>query len=208
LPGDKVFSLLAAYNIPFAPWGIGMNALAAANIAREIGYPVVLKAESASVIHKSDMGGVAVNLKTEAELLAAVASMQTNIKVADLKFFVQKFMPGGKELIAGVGTKAGLGPMLMFGLGGIYVEVLKDVVFKLAPVTAVEAQEMLSGIKAAKLLEGVRGEKGIDKIKVKELIQRISALVMDYPVIGEMDMNPIMAFHDQVVVVDARIKLK
>jgi len=95
----------------------------------------------------------------------------------------------------------------MFGIGGIYVEVLKDVVFKISPVTEVEAGEMLSSIKMAKLLDGVRGEKGINKEKVIEIIQRISQLVEDFPQIQEMDLNPIMAFETNVFVVDARIRI-
>ena len=125
----------------------------------------------------------------------------------NLKFFVQKFMPGGKELIAGVSVKPGLGHLIMFGLGGVYVEVLKDVVFKIAPVTKVEAGEMLSSIKAAKLLDGVRGEKGINKDIAMEIIQRVSQLVTDFPVITEMDMNPIIALNDKLFVVDARMKI-
>jgi acetyltransferase len=106
-----------------------------------------------------------------------------------------------------VSAKKDLGHLIMFGIGGIYVEVLKDVVFKIAPVTAVEANEMLTKIKAAKLLEGVRGEKAIHKASVIEIIQRLSQLVMDLPMIEEMDLNPIMAFEDKAFVVDARIKI-
>jgi acetyltransferase len=124
-----------------------------------------------------------------------------------LKFFIQKFLPGGRELIAGVSAKKDLGHLIMFGLGGIYVEVMKDVVFKIAPVTEVEANEMLSKIKAAKLLDGVRGEKAIHKASVIEIIQRLSQLVCDLPMIEEMDLNPIMAFEDKAFVVDARIKI-
>ncbi len=95
----------------------------------------------------------------------------------------------------------------MFGVGGIFVEVFKDVIFKIAPVTNVEAQEMLSSIKAYALLEGIRGEKGVNKNSVIEIIQRISQLVTDFPIIQEMDINPIMAFEDNNIVVDARIKI-
>ena len=95
----------------------------------------------------------------------------------------------------------------MFGLGGIYVEVLKDVIFKIAPVTAVEAAEMLAGIKTAALLDGVRGESGIDKEAIIELIQRVSQLLCDLPMIMEMDLNPVMAFADEVFAVDGRIRI-
>ena len=111
-----------------------------------------------------------------------------------LRFLVQKFLPGGRELIVGASVSRGLGHLVMFGLGGIYVEVLKDVVFKIAPVTRVEAREMLASIKTKALLDGMRGEKGIDKEKVIDLILRVSQLLTDLPMIQEMDLNPILAF--------------
>jgi acetyltransferase len=116
-------------------------------------------------------------------------------------------LPGGRELIVGAKAEAGLGHLIMFGIGGIFVEVLKDVVFKIAPVTSVEVQDMLSSIKAAPLLDGIRGEKGVNKDGVIEIIQRISQLITDLPMIQEMDLNPIIAYEDKVLTVDARIKI-
>jgi len=207
LSADRVYEILSAYGIPVADWWMAHDPEEAMNAATKIGFPVVLKAESAKLIHKSDMGGVVINLKNAAEVKAAAEKMRQAFGEKGLNFLVQKFLPGGKELIAGVSTKAGLGHLVMFGLGGIYVEVLKDVVFKIAPVTQVEANEMLSSIKAAKLLDGVRGEKGINKALAAEIIQRVSQLVTDFPVITEMDMNPIIALGDKVFAVDARIKI-
>jgi len=208
LSADRVYEILASYGIPVASWWLANDIDEAVNAAQSIGYPVVLKAEAPSIIHKSDMGGVTINLKNETELTAAAEKMSANFGIKDLKFLVQKFLPGGKELIAGVSTKPGLGHLIMFGLGGIYVEVLKDVVFKIAPVTELEAKEMLSSIKASKLLDGVRGKKGINKEMAVDIIQRVSQLVTDFPQIREMDMNPIIALHNKVFVVDARIKIK
>lgn len=208
LAADRVYELLGAYGIPVAKWWLAEDVYEAVNAADNIGYPVVLKAEAASVIHKSDMGGVAVNLKDAGDVAAAAEKMKAKIGTKDLRFLVQKFLPGGKELIMGVTAKEGLGHMVMFGLGGIYVEVLKDVVFKIAPVTEMEANEMLSSIKAAKLLDGARGEQGINKEAVTDIIQRVSKLVTDFPVIKEMDLNPVMAFSDKAFVVDARIKIR
>ena len=207
LAADRVYDILTAYGIPVAPWWLANDLEEAESAAGNIGYPVVLKAEASAIVHKSDMGGVAINLKNTGELQAAATQMKSRFGENGLKFLVQKFLPGGKELIAGVSTKPGLGHMVMFGLGGIYVEVLKDVVFKLAPVTEIEAGEMLRSIKAARLLDGVRGEAGINKYKVIDIIQRVSALVTDFPMITEMDMNPIIAVNDHVYVVDARIKI-
>ena len=180
----------------------------AENAAQSIGFPVVIKSEAESLVHKSDMGGVAVNIKYMEELNLAISKMNAKLNIPNLKYLVQKFLPGGKELISGVSTKPGLGHLVMFGLGGIYVEVLKDVVFKIAPVTETEAREMLTSIKAHKLLDGVRGEKGINKAAVVDIIQRISRLVVDFPAITEMDLNPIIAFEDKIFVVDARVKIK
>src|ERR1035437_3855917 len=207
LSSDKVYSLLAAYGIPVADWRLSDDVEKTIKATNEIGFPVVIKADAESLVHKSDMGGVAVNLKNAEEVRATVEKMKKKFDAKDLKFFVQKFLPGGRELIAGVSAQRDLEPLIMFGIGGIYVEVLKDVVFKIAPVTELEAKEMLSSIKASKLLDGVRGEKGIHKESVIDLIQRLSQLVIDFPEIQEMDLNPIMAFENKAFVVDARIKI-
>ena len=167
----------------------------------------MVKADAASVVHKSDMGGVAVNLKDGAAVKAAVEKMQQRLDADDLRFFVQQFIPGGMEVILGAKAEKGLGHLIMFGLGGIFVEVLKDVVFNLTPVTDTEADEMLAGIKGAPLLDGVRGQAGVDKAALKSLICRLSRLVSDLPAIREMDLNPVMAFEDGVFAVDARIAL-
>jgi acetyltransferase len=116
-------------------------------------------------------------------------------------------MPGGLEIILGAKAEEGLGHLIMFGLGGIFVEVLKDVVFNLTPVTDAEAGEMVSEIKGASILKGVRGQKGVSLAAVETLICRLSQLVGDLPEIREMDLNPVMAFEDGVCVVDARIAL-
>ncbi|MCX6311177.1 MAG: acetate--CoA ligase family protein [Bacteroidetes bacterium] len=207
LSSAQVYKLLAQYGIPVADWRIADSIDDAVKAAAEIGFPVVVKADAESLVHKSDMGGVAINLKNADDVRSVVEKMKDKFNAPDLKFFIQKFLPGGRELIAGVSAKKDLGHLIMFGLGGIYVEVMKDVVFKIAPVTEVEANEMLSKIKAAKLLDGVRGEKAIHKASVIEIIQRLSQLVCDLPMIEEMDLNPIMAFEDKAFVVDARIKI-
>jgi acetate---CoA ligase (ADP-forming) len=154
------------------------------------------------------MGGVAVNLKDAPAVRAAVEGMQGRPGTSGtLRFLVQKFLPGGRELIVGASVSRGLGHLVMFGLGGIYVEVLKDVVFKIAPVTGIEAREMLASIKTKALLDGMRGEKGIDKEKVIDLILRVSQILTDLPMIQEMDLNPILAFENAVYAVDGRIRI-
>ena len=207
LSAESVYEILSTYKIPVADWKITGSADEAGKAANKIGFPVVLKADAESIIHKSDVGGVAVNLRDEKEFSAALNEMKKKFKSSDLKFLVQKFLPAGRELIIGAKAEPGLGHLLMFGIGGIFVEIMKDVVFKIAPVTDVEAGEMLSSIKAAKLLSGIRGEKGIAMDSVAEIIQRISQLVTDFPEIQEMDLNPLVAYEDKIYTVDARIKI-
>ncbi len=207
LSAEDVYDVLAAYQIPVAAWKITASADEAAKAAEEIGFPVVVKADAESVVHKSDMGGVAINLEDADAVKSAAETMGRKIDAADLKFLVQKFMPGGLEIILGAKAEEGLGHMIMFGLGGIYVEIMKDVVFNLTPVTPFEAEEMLSSIKGKELLDGVRGQKGVDKASIMDSIKRLSQLVSDIPMIQEMDLNPVMAFEDKIVIVDARIGL-
>ena len=208
LSASDVYTIFEAYGIPVAGWGVAATAAEAVAAADRIGYPVVVKVDCAEIDHKSDMGGVAVNLKDAAAVRATVDDMLDRLgSFGKLNFFVQKFLPGGRELIIGAAAERELGHLVMFGLGGIYVEVLKDVAFKIAPVTRVEAGEMLASLKTAALLDGVRGEKGIDREGVINLIQRVSQLLNDLPMIQEMDMNPIMAFENGVYAVDGRIRI-
>jgi acetyltransferase len=207
LAAQDVYTILEAYGIPTAAWRMAADADAAQKAAADIGYPVVLKADAESIVHKSDMGGVAVNLADADALQAAAADMQRKFDAPDLRFLVQKFLPGGTELILGAKAEEGLGHAVMFGLGGIFVEVMKDVVFNLTPVTTAEAEAMLTEIKGAPLLKGVRGQKGIDRKAAAELVCRLSQLLTDLPAIAEMDLNPTLAYPNGVFVVDARIGL-
>lgn len=207
LNAEQVYGILNAYGIPVPAWAMAADAQTAVKAADAIGYPVVVKADAASVVHKSDMGGVAVNLADAAAVRAAVEKMQAAIKAADLRFFIQKFTPGGLEVILGAKAEPGVGHLIMFGLGGIFVEVIKDVVFNLTPVSDAEADRMLEQIKAAALLKGVRGQKGVDRAALSALIQKLSQLVTDLPEIAEMDLNPVGAFENGVAVLDARISL-
>lgn len=208
LSSGQVYKVLECYGIPTAGWGMAGNAEEAVRMAEGIGFPVVVKADAEKIVHKSDEGGVSLNLKDAAAVKAAAAEMEKKFAGQDLKFFVQKFMPGGgKEIIIGAKAEPGLGHTLMFGLGGVYVELLKDVSFELTPVTPYEAKNMISSIKTHKLLSGFRGEKGVNREKLAEIIQRVSQLVTDLPSIKEMDLNPIIAYEDNAFAVDARISI-
>lgn len=202
---EQAYAILSSYKIPIADWSIAKNSDEAVAIAEKIGFPVVIKADSKKIIHKSDVGGVVVNVKKSTDVRKIVTKMQKDLYQDDLKFFIQKCMPKGTELIISAKKEEGLGHLIMFGLGGIFVEVFKDVVFNISPITDVETEEMLGAIKAAPLINGFRGEKGIHKEKVIEVMQRISMLVNDFPEIKELDINPVFAYEDSLCAVDARI---
>ena len=147
LSAEEVYKILDAYGIPTADWRVAANADEAVAAAESIGFPVVVKADSTAVVHKSDMGAVAVNLADGDAVRATVDRMQTTLAAEDLRYFVQKFLPGGLEVIIGAKAEEDLGHLIMFGLGGIYVEVLKDVVFNLTPVEHRRSQRDAGGDK-------------------------------------------------------------
>ena len=207
LSADQVFGILDAYGIPVAAWQVVETPEEAVQAAEAIGYPVVVKADAPEIVHKSDMGAVAVNLTDGHAVRSAVQAMNRKLQAKQLRFLVQKHLPAGLELIIGAKAEAELGHLVMFGLGGIHVEVFKDVVFDLTPITETEAQEMLAAIKGAPLLEGVRGQRGVDRSKIAEIIQRLSQLLSDLPDIQEIDLNPVIATATDAVAVDARISL-
>jgi acetyltransferase len=207
LPAAEVYEILTAYGITAADWRIARDAGEAVEAAAGMGFPVVVKADAETIVHKSDVGGVAVDLRNSDAVRSAVEEMEARLEAEGLRFLVQRYLPGGMEVIIGAKAEKGLGHLIVFGIGGIYVEILEDVIFKLSPVTAVEAREMLSSIKAAPLLKGVRGERGVDEEGIVEMIQRLSQLVTELPMIQEMDLNPVIAYEDRVFVVDARISV-
>ena len=208
LSAKDVYEILEAYKIPIAQWRIAHTIEEAVAAAEKLGYPLVIKADSGKIIHKSDVGGVVVNVKSSEEVSTVIQDMKTRLQQNDLKFFLQEFLTEeSRELIIGVKEEEGLGHLIMFGMGGVMVEVYKDVVFKIAPITGLEASEMVQNIQSTALLNDFRGRKGVDKEKIIEILQRISTLVHDFPEIKEIDLNPIFATQNRVCVVDARIIL-
>lgn len=194
---EEGLQILQAYGFPLPSSALARNASQAVTIAKNIGYPVVMKIASPQIIHKSDAGGVMVNLQNDSDVKSAFDTIINNAKKYDSKaeikgVLVVEMVKGGKELIIGSKHEPGFGPVIMLGMGGIYVEVLKDVTFKLAPVTDNEADDMIASIKTQKLLQGVRGEKPSDIAKLSECIQRLSQLVSDFDEIKELDMNPVL----------------
>jgi acetyltransferase len=207
LSAAEAYGILAAYGFPVAGWRIAEDPGLAAGVAVELGFPVVLKADSESVVHKSDVSGVVVDLRDGDSVRLAAQEMQSRLG-RDFRFFVQEYLPGGMEIIVGAKAEQGIGHLIMFGLGGIHVEIFKDVVFRLTPVTDGEAWDILASIKAASLLTGVRGQAGVDRVGIVDILVRLSQLVAEHPAIEELDLNPIIAFQDRVCVVDARIRIR
>jgi len=205
LLADEVYGILEAYGIDVPKWRLAEDPASAKKAAEEIGFPVVLKADAPSIVHKSDAGGVALGLSDAAAVFKAAEKMQKNLSAPDLRFFVQRQLPSGLELILGARAEQGLGHAVVFGLGGIFVEVLSDVRFCLTPVSPAEARRMLSSIKGAALLDGLRGQKGVDKESIVDAVVRLSRLLSDLAGIQEMDLNPVFAYEDRVMVADARI---
>ena len=206
--------VLRAYGFPLPKSELAKNENEAVKIAKKIGYPVVMKIASPQIIHKSDAGGVKVNLTNDNEVKVTFKEIVNNAKKYNKKAQIQgvlvvEMVKGGKEMIIGSKLEPGFGPVVMLGMGGIYVEVLKDVTFRLAPVTDSEVNDMISSIKTKKLLEGVRGEKPSDLKKLSECIQRLSQLVTDFKEIKELDMNPVLVMENGkgCKILDVRIGL-
>jgi acetyltransferase len=212
LTEGESLALLEAYGIPTAPWKVVHDVSAAARAASAMGYPVVLKAVSRTIIHKTDVGGVVVDLGSEQEVRDGYERMLARVRertgAVPEGVLVQKMVAGGHETIIGSTRDPKAGPLIMFGLGGLFVEVLRDVVFRVHPVTDMDAREMVRGIRGYKLLEGVRGETTVDLVSLEEMVQRVSQLAGDLESVEEMDINPLVAFPDRVVALDARFRVR
>lgn len=206
--------ILKAYGFTLPAAKLCPSADDAVAFSDSIGYPVVMKIASPDILHKSDVGGVKVGLKSADEVRAAYETMMANVKAkkpnADIwGVNIQQMITEGKQLILGMSRDAQFGPMIMFGLGGIYVEVLKDVIFRIAPLTERDAREMVTSIRSYKLLTGARGEKPVDQDAIVDALLRVSQLVTDFPEIIEMDINPLVALPENGggVAIDSRISI-
>jgi 4-hydroxybutyryl-CoA synthetase (ADP-forming) len=211
---EEGYEVLAAYGFPTPKSILVTSEEQCIRAANEIGYPVVLKIASPDIIHKSDAGGVKVGLKNNDEVQRAFRSIIDNARKyrTDAKIqgiLVQQMVQSGKEIILGSKKDPLFGSLIMFGLGGIYVEVLKDVIFRLAPIGQEEATRMVESVKTVKLLKGVRGEKPSDLQSIIDNLQRLSQLVTEFPEIEEFDMNPILVFEEGkgACAVDVRMTL-
>ena len=211
---SEAFEVLKCYGIPVAPFRMATDEDEVVAAAKEMGYPIVLKAVSQDIVHKTEAGAVKLDLRDEKGLRAAwreiAAALEDESTAArEAGVLVQSMWTGGRETIVGMTMEPQFGPIVMFGLGGVYVEVQRDVTFRVQPVSTVDAIEMIQSLRGYRILEGVRGERGVDIARLAEVIERVSQLVGDHPEIQEMDINPFLAFPEgqASVAVDARFRV-
>ena len=212
LSAPEAKTLCEAYGIAVPSEGVATTAQDAAKLASSIGYPVVMKIVSPQILHKTEAGGVVVGLKSAVEAQDAFQKISANARryKADATIEgvqVQQMLTTGQEVIIGAVTDPAFGKLVAFGLGGVLVEVLKDITFRLAPATREDALSMLDGIQAAEILRGVRGAPGVDREALASMIVNVSELVADFPEIAELDLNPVFATSSGATAADVRVLL-
>ena len=205
--------LLKEVGIPTTEIKLAASAKEAVDTSQKIGFPVVLKIASPDISHKSDAGGVKVGLKNKDDVASAYKEIMASVKqkFPEAKIegvSVQNMARPGTEVIIGMTKDAQFGPVLMFGLGGVWVEVLKDVAFRIVPLTRRDASDMIKEIKGARLLEGYRGSEPANIAILEDMLLKVSEFVEKTPEIKEMDLNPIFAYKDGAIAVDARVVLE
>ncbi len=204
--------LLKGYGIPVPDFKLIKSEEEIAGLAKEINFPIVMKIVSPDIIHKTDAGGVKIGVNTENEARLAYQEIISNAKKYNKNakisgVIVYSMVPQGTEIIIGVIKDPHFGPVIMFGLGGIFVEVLKDISFRILPIEERDAREIINEIKGYEILKGVRGEGPKDIKAIKILLMKVSKLTMENPEINEIDLNPIFVFEKGLQVVDARMIL-
>lgn len=204
--------LLKEYGIPVPDFKLIKSEEEISGLAKEMNFPIAMKIVSSDIIHKTDAGGVKLNIKDEMEarlayqeIISKAKKYNKNAKISGA--IVDSMIPEGTEIIIGMMKDPHFGPVIMFGLGGIFVEVLKDISFRVLPIEARDAEEMISEIKGYKILKGIRGEAPKDIQAIKDLLLKISQLTLENPEISEIDLNPVFLFGKGLQVVDARMIL-
>ena len=207
--------VLDAYGIRVCKSGFATTEEEAITIGNSIGYPVVMKMTSKTTSHKTDVGGVRVNIQSEEQLRAEYRDLISKLTEKGLidgleGVIIQEMVKGNREMVCGIATDPQYGPMMMFGLGGVFIEVMKDVTFRIAPLTDVDAKEMIKSVKAYKLLEGARGTTPAQMEQIEETLLRLSQLVHDFNFIDELDINPLLISEKtgEGIAVDGRIKVR
>lgn len=207
--------VLNAYGIRACKYGLATNKSQALSVAESVGYPVVMKMTSKTTSHKTDVGGVVVNIQSQEALGNEYDALMDRLEKAGLiegleGVLIQEMVKGSREMVCGIATDPQYGPMMMFGLGGVFIEVLKDVTFRMAPLTDIDAKEMIESVKSYKLLEGARGTKPAQIDQIQETLLRLSQLVNDFKFIDELDINPLLISEKtgEGIAVDGRIKVR
>lgn len=207
--------LLDAYGIRACKYGLATTLDEAVNVANEIGYPVVMKITSKTTSHKTDVGGVIVGIQSEEALRNEYEALMVRLEKAGILeglegVIIQEMVKGNREMVCGIATDPQYGPMMMFGLGGVFIETMKDVTFRLAPLTDIDAKEMIRSVKAYELLKGARGTKPAQIDQIEETLLRLSQLVSDFKFIDELDINPLLISEKtgEGIAVDGRVKVR
>ena len=207
--------VLQAYGIRACKYGLATNIDEVVTLGNSIGYPVVMKMTSKTTSHKTDVGGVVVNIRSEEQLRKEYEALLGRLKEKGLLeglegVIIQEMVKGNREMVCGIATDPQYGPMMMFGLGGVFVETLKDVTFRIAPLTDIDAKEMVQSVKAYKLLQGARGTTPAQINQIEETLLRLSQLVNDFKFIDELDINPLLISEKtgEGIAVDGRIKVR
>jgi len=205
--------LLGQAGINITDTRLATSSSEAVTISSQLGFPVVLKIASPDILHKNDAGGVRLALQTPVQVEEAYDEILKNIKQNYRQarvqgVSVQKMAPPGVEVVIGMSKDAQFGPVLMFGLGGILVEIIEDVSLRVTPITRKDAAEMIKEIKGYRLLAGYRGQEPVDTSKLEDMLLAISGFVEENPVVKELDLNPVLAYSDNAIAVDARVILE
>jgi acyl-CoA synthetase (NDP forming) len=212
--GEDALEILVAYGIPVAPYTIASSSKKAVDVANKVGFPVVMKLNTPEILHKTEAKAVRVDIRSEKELRAEYNDLKKQIgplkKGERFSVVIQEMVTGGVETVIGMNYDRSFGPLIMFGLGGIYVEVMKDVAFRIVPLSDERADDMIRQLKSFPLLTGFRGSDPIDLEALKEVLMRLSQLICDLDYFSEIDINPFIVSGDKASckAVDARFILK
>jgi len=212
LKGTELFDLVSAYGLEVVPSQIVDSREKALRAARKLGFPLVAKVEAKGLLHKSDTGGVILGIRDREDLLDAYDQLEDRFAAAHpgMQILLQAMRSNGVETFFGAATDPAFGRMLAFGLGGIHVEILKDVIFRVHPLTPADAEEMVAGIRSAAMLDGARGKPPVNKQQLEETLLRISQMLTDNPEVAELDLNPFLAgYHGEgSCILDMRVRIE
>ena len=206
----EAYELLSKYRIPVPRYSVASSEEEALKVAKRLGFPLVIKIVSPDIMHKTDIGGIKMNITNPPQVKESYKNIICNVRKNKPEarisgMLLYKQAPEGVEVIVGMIRDLQFGPTVMFGLGGIFIEILKDVAFRVCPVERTDIEEMLTEVEGIKMLQGYRGQPRRDVNTIIDIIMEISRLALDYPIIKEIDLNPIIVYEKSLLVVDAKI---